>query len=133
MLKAIQTLGSVKVSSAYAALSCVAGGLKRVPHGKKSSFTVNTRYRLLEYIKIQSNENIIHNFFVFLKMYTNIYKLFVDITNKIWAVQKVRYPVDTDLFIRKAYIKANQPTKLTNQPTSLPTNQLTNQLTNQPN
>jgi tripartite motif-containing protein 2/3 len=43
MLKAIQTLGSVKVSSAYAALSCVVGGLKRVPHGKKSSFTVNTR------------------------------------------------------------------------------------------
>ena len=46
MLKAIQTLGSVKVSSAYAALSCVVGGLKRVPHGKKSAFTVNTRYEL---------------------------------------------------------------------------------------
>ena len=44
MMKAIQTLGSVKVSSAYAALSCVVGGLKRVPHGKRSSFTVNTRF-----------------------------------------------------------------------------------------
>ena len=43
MMKAIQALGSVKVSSAYAALSCVVGGLKRVPHGKRSSFSVNTR------------------------------------------------------------------------------------------
>lgn len=43
MMKAIEALGSVKVSSAYAALSCVVGGLKRVPHGKRSSFTVNTR------------------------------------------------------------------------------------------
>lgn len=50
MLKAIQTLGSVKVSSAYAALSCVIGGLKRVPHGKKSSFTVNTRYIFARYL-----------------------------------------------------------------------------------
>lgn len=44
MVKAIQSLGSVKVSSAYAALSCVVGALKRVPQGKRSSFTVNTRF-----------------------------------------------------------------------------------------
>ena len=43
----IQTLGSVKVSSAYAALSCVVGGLKRVPIGKKSYFTVRD-YTLAE-------------------------------------------------------------------------------------
>ena len=38
MLKAIQTLGSIKVSSAYAALSCVVGGLKRVPRCQKIVF-----------------------------------------------------------------------------------------------
>ena len=43
MLKAIQTLGSVKISSAYAALSCVVGGLKEHHMARNRIFTANTR------------------------------------------------------------------------------------------